>query len=301
MVVPLVPSNLFSISILNWSGRLGLLLGYLVVGSICYSVMVLHLWTSVRSWLTSRFLGVVRRDDCVLTYTRRPYQISWAFRGTCLFICHGLELLVWYLFMQLLLTADFDSSVRFNWIVTLPAELSAASVLIHFWNKEINSSVWIVVCMTLVIAINLLGAGERFHLIKNDLPGWFIAFTQVLTERQNLYLRKCWYWIWRSIFDAQCIVPSKSLLSSDSSFLELFLTLAASHINVDSTHHSYLDAFSGGPNHDRIGFRYWKHPGPFTQFDGIRGVKGQFLGFWAVLTQATFAYIGTEIVAVSTF
>ena len=74
--------------------------------------------------------------------------------------------------MRLVLTADFDSPVRFNWIIALPAELSAASVLIHFWNgKKINSSVWIVVCMSLVIGINLLGAGERFHLIQNDLPG----------------------------------------------------------------------------------------------------------------------------------
>ena len=55
----------------------------------------------------------------------------------------------------------------------------------------------------------------------------------------------------------------------------------------------------GGPDHDRIGFRYWKHPGPFVQFDGIAGSKGRFLGWWAVLTQAAFSFIGTEIVAVS--
>ena len=55
----------------------------------------------------------------------------------------------------------------------------------------------------------------------------------------------------------------------------------------------------GGPNHDRIGFRYWKHPGPFAQFDGISGAKGRFLAWWAVMSQAAFSYIGTEIVAVS--
>ena len=49
---------------------------------------------------------------------------------------------------------------------------------------------------------------------------------------------------------------------------------------------------------DRIGFRYWKNPGPFVQFAGINGKGGQFLGFWTVLTQAAFSYIGTEIVAV---
>ncbi|KAG2034610.1 amino acid permease/ SLC12A domain-containing protein [Suillus americanus] len=55
----------------------------------------------------------------------------------------------------------------------------------------------------------------------------------------------------------------------------------------------------GGPNHDRIGFRYWKNPGPFVQYNGIEGVKGRFLGWWAVLTQAAFSFIGTEIVAIA--
>ena len=55
----------------------------------------------------------------------------------------------------------------------------------------------------------------------------------------------------------------------------------------------------GGPNHDRIGFRYWKHPGPFVQFNGIPGAKGRFLGWWSVMTQAAFSFIGTEIVAIA--
>ncbi|KAF9513613.1 hypothetical protein BS47DRAFT_1344102 [Hydnum rufescens UP504] len=55
----------------------------------------------------------------------------------------------------------------------------------------------------------------------------------------------------------------------------------------------------GGPNHDRIGFRYWKHPGPFVQFNGISGAKGRFLGWWSVMTQAAFSYTGTEIVGIA--
>ena len=55
----------------------------------------------------------------------------------------------------------------------------------------------------------------------------------------------------------------------------------------------------GGPSHDRIGFRYWKNPGPFVQFSGISGSTGRFLGCWAVMTQAAFSFVGTEIVAVS--
>ncbi|EIW86545.1 amino acid permease [Coniophora puteana RWD-64-598 SS2] len=55
----------------------------------------------------------------------------------------------------------------------------------------------------------------------------------------------------------------------------------------------------GGPDHDRLGFRYWKNPGPFAQYLGIAGAEGRFLGFWAVLVQASFSFQGTEIVAIA--
>lgn len=55
----------------------------------------------------------------------------------------------------------------------------------------------------------------------------------------------------------------------------------------------------GGPSHDRIGFRYWKNPGPFAQFNGIPGAKGRFLAWWSVMTQAAFSFIGTEVVAIA--
>ena len=48
-----------------------------------------------------------------------------------------------------------------------------------------------------------------------------------------------------------------------------------------------------------LGFTYWKDPGPFVQYQGIAGTLGQFLGFWAVLIQAAFSFIGTEIVAIA--
>ncbi|KAJ7046731.1 dicarbixylic amino acid permease [Mycena alexandri] len=59
----------------------------------------------------------------------------------------------------------------------------------------------------------------------------------------------------------------------------------------------------GNPKHDRIGFRYWHAPnGPMgTYLYSI--VKNEhlsiFLGFWATLTNALFAYIGTELIGVT--
>jgi amino acid permease len=91
-------------------------------------------------------------------------------------------------------------------------------------------------------------------------------------------------------------VPSKSLQLPVSSSWGSSSTLVVSiELLVP---YSLFKIDLGGPDHDRLGFRYWKNPGPFVQFNGIAGTKGRFLGFWAVLTQAAFAYIGTEIVAV---
>jgi amino acid transporter len=65
-----------------------------------------------------------------------------------------------------------------------------------------------------------------------------------------------------------------------------------------------LDA-GGGPNHDPIGFRYWRNPGPFNSqtinggADIIGGDWGKFLAFWNVFVQAAFSFLGTEIVAVT--
>ncbi|KHN96578.1 dicarboxylic amino acid permease [Metarhizium album ARSEF 1941] len=60
-------------------------------------------------------------------------------------------------------------------------------------------------------------------------------------------------------------------------------------------------ACGGGPNHDATGFRYWNDPGAFAQLykSGPHGALGKFLGFWSVMVNATFAYLGTELVGVT--
>ena len=62
---------------------------------------------------------------------------------------------------------------------------------------------------------------------------------------------------------------------------------------------SLLIDFSSPDILSRLGFRYWKHPGPFVQYDGIAGATGRFVGWWSVVSQAVFSFIGTEVVAVS--
>ncbi|KIJ68243.1 hypothetical protein HYDPIDRAFT_24541 [Hydnomerulius pinastri MD-312] len=132
----------------------------------------------------------------------------------------------------------------YNWTIVAPAELSAASVLINYWNKSVNNAVWITVCGIVVITINMFGAG---------------AYGEA-----------------EFIFASIKVVTITGLI-----ILGIILDLG------------------GGPNHDRIGFRYWKNPGPFVQYHGIAGNTGKFLGWWSVLSNAAFSFIGTEIVAIA--
>ncbi|KAJ4327416.1 hypothetical protein N0V84_002188 [Fusarium piperis] len=57
-------------------------------------------------------------------------------------------------------------------------------------------------------------------------------------------------------------------------------------------------ALGGGPNHDRSGFRYWQEPGAFAEYL-VEGTTGRFLGWWACVVQACFAFTGTEVVGMT--
>jgi amino acid transporter len=193
---------------LRHGGPVGLLLGYIVVGTICYSVMIslgeMIAYLPVPGGhikLAERFV------DPAFSFT-----MGWNY---------------WY-----------------NWVIILPAELSAAAVLVNYWNREVNNAAWITIFLLVVVVINMFGAGV--------------------------------YGECEFIFASIKVITITGLI-----ILGIILDLG------------------GGPNHDRIGFRYWKNPGPFVQFSGISGNEGKFLGWWAVMTQAAFSFIGTEIVAIA--
>jgi len=195
-------------SSLQNGGPIGLLLGYIVMGTICYSVMISLGEMVAFLPIPGGHIKLAQRFvDPAFSFT-----MGWNY---------------WY-----------------NWTIVLPAELSAAAVLISFWDKETNPAVWITITMVVTIIINLFGAG-------------------VYGEAEF-------------IFASIKVITITGLI-----ILGIVLDLG------------------GGPNHDRIGFRYWKNPGPFVQFSGVEGNTGRFLAWWAVMTQAAFSFIGTEIVAIA--
>ena len=58
----------------------------------------------------------------------------------------------------------------------------------------------------------------------------------------------------------------------------------------------------GGPDHERIGFRYWKDPGAMAQSSLVSSDKvglGRFLALIDVLVNAAFSFQGMELVAIA--
>ncbi|KIY45383.1 hypothetical protein FISHEDRAFT_49356 [Fistulina hepatica ATCC 64428] len=189
-------------------GPVGLVLGYAAVGTITYTVMIsLGEMVSYLPIPGGHIKLAERFVDPALSFT-----LGWNY---------------WY-----------------NWVILLPTELTAASVVISYWNDTISAAAWITICLAVVVFINMLGAG--------------------------------------AYGEAEFVFASIKVIT--------IVGLIILGVVID---------LGGGPNHDRLGFRYWKNPGAFVQYDGISGTTGRFLGWWAVMTQAAFSFIGTEIVAIA--
>ena len=57
-------------------------------------------------------------------------------------------------------------------------------------------------------------------------------------------------------------------------------------------------SLGGVPGVPRTGFAYWKNPGPFVPYIA-NGAWGNFLGYWAVMSNAVFSFAGVESVAMA--
>jgi len=126
--------------------------------------------------------------------------------------------------------------------VSIPAEITAAAVLISFWNTTISNGVWITIMGLLIIATNMF-------------------FIRVYGELEFSF----------------------SMLK-----IMLIIGLILMGLIID------LGGVSG---QHRLGFQYWRNPGPFVQYLGIGGSLGQFLGFWTTFSNAAYAYSGIETIA----
>ncbi|RPD71596.1 hypothetical protein L226DRAFT_171196 [Lentinus tigrinus ALCF2SS1-7] len=194
-----------SANALRNGGPIGALLGYIIVGSVVYCLCV-----SVGEMIA--FLpdvgGVVGLADLYVD-PALGFSLGWA---------------AWY-----------------NWSVTLPTEISAAVIVIGFWDQHHQVPVAAVSMLFLLAAV-----------VVNCFP------SRVYGEVE---------------FTLSCV---KVLTIVIIILLSLLIDLGASE---------------QGP----IGFRNWINMPFAEEYLGISGVKGRFLGFWAVIMQASFSFFGSDV------
>lgn len=128
-------------------------------------------------------------------------------------------------------------------LISIPAEIVAAAVVVQFW-ITISNAVWVTVFGGVMIVTSLL-------------------FVRVYGELEFMF-----------------------------SMLKIMLIIGVNIMSLVVT-------CGGGPDHTTIGFRFWKNPGPFVQYLGIKGSLGRFLGFWTTFDNALYAYSGIETISVA--
>ncbi|KAJ4187018.1 hypothetical protein NW759_016910 [Fusarium solani] len=136
--------------------------------------------------------------------------------------------------------------------------------------------------------------------------GWNYFFKYIVATPTNLtaaglVIR---YWrpdlnvgIWIAVFGA-VIIAINFLHVSSLGEMEFWMGTAKIIIMTTMIISSLVVALGGGPNHKRSGFQYWNDPGAFKEYL-LEGSLGRFLGVWACICQACFAFTGTEVVGMT--
>ncbi|KAF2090789.1 histidine permease [Saccharata proteae CBS 121410] len=118
--------------------------------------------------------------------------------------------------------------------ILVPYEITAAGLVIDYWNAPVNIGVWITIMLVVIVALNALPV--KYY---GETEFWF-ASTKVIM------------------------------------MIGLILV-------------SIVLFFGGGPSHDRLGFRYWEHPGAVNTYM-YPGNLGRFLALLSTLVLSAFPF-----------
>ncbi|OAL01184.1 hypothetical protein IQ06DRAFT_325818 [Phaeosphaeriaceae sp. SRC1lsM3a] len=129
----------------------------------------------------------------------------------------------------------------FSWSITYALELTAAGLIIQWWNESLNIGIFITIFWVPITAVNFLPVD-----LFGEFEFWFASIKVVALFG---------FWIFAICMNA------------------------------------------GVGQQGYIGFKYWNEPGAFAPYLA-EGPVAKFVGFWAVLIQAGFAYQGTELCAI---
>ncbi|EIW52347.1 uncharacterized protein TRAVEDRAFT_75343 [Trametes versicolor FP-101664 SS1] len=190
---------------IRYGGPVGAFLGYLIVGSVVYCLCV-----SIGEMIAylPNVGGVVGLADLYVD-PALGFSLGWA---------------AWY-----------------NWSITLPAEITAAAVVIGYWDTH-----------------------GKIHVAITS--GFFLVIATAINCFPSRYYGEVEFYM-------SCLKVTTIVIII---LIGLLIDLGAS-------------------DRGTIGFKFWKEQ-PFAHsYLGIGGAKGRFLGFWAVLMQASFSFFGSEV------
>lgn len=129
----------------------------------------------------------------------------------------------------------------FSWSITYALEITAAGLIIQWWNSDLSVGIFITIFWVPITLVNFLPVD-----LFGEFEFWF-ASLKVIALIGFMIFSIC--------------------------------------INAGAGQQGYL------------GFKYWHNPGAFAPYL-TDGPKAKFVGFWAVLIQAGFAFQGSELVAI---
>ncbi|KAI4949966.1 hypothetical protein J4E86_007921 [Alternaria arbusti] len=118
--------------------------------------------------------------------------------------------------------------------ILVPYEITAAGLVIEYWNPPVNIAVWITVMIIVIVGLNCFPV--RFY---GETEFWF-AGTKVIMILGLLILSFVLFW-------------------------------------------------GGGPQHDRLGFRYWKNPGAANTYLE-EGNAGRFVALLSTMVLSAFPF-----------
>lgn len=124
-------------------------------------------------------------------------------------------------------------SYGYCYTIAIASEVSAASVIVSYWT-DISPALVISIGLALILFINLMPIRLCVHTGSLHL-----CSNPALTSLPHSY------------GEAEVV----SAIVKITCFLGLIFT-------------SLVITLGGAPNHERIGFRYWNNPGPWTNFNG---------------------------------
>jgi amino acid transporter len=147
--------------------------------------------------------------------------------------------------------------------IVVPTDMSAAATILQFWDTPVPPAAWITIFAVFIVVLNFLGVK-----LFGEVSGTFPLCRGLVGDTDNS-------------------TKSEVIFASLKIMLIIGLIIGGLVINL-----------GGAPNHERLGFAYWRTPGAFNEYI-MTSSAGRFLAFWKVLLTAAFSFGNVQVVAIA--